>query len=138
MAKVGRPKLKIDPNDVEQLAALQCTYEEIAAFCGCDKSTISRNFATEINKGREAGKISLRRKQFKLADTSAAMAIFLGKNYLGQRDTFEYESGDNINATLAEFAGLLKSHTNPEPVPTGQSQIHGTTGGQAIKKDADK
>ncbi len=30
--------------------------------------------------------MSLRRFQFKLAQRSAAMAIFLGKNYLGQSD----------------------------------------------------
>jgi hypothetical protein len=30
--------------------------------------------------------MSLRRYQFKLAQKSAAMAIFLGKNYLGQKD----------------------------------------------------
>ena len=33
--------------------------------------------------------MSLRRNQFKLAEKSAAMAIFLGKNYLGQTDRFE-------------------------------------------------
>ena len=30
--------------------------------------------------------MSLRRAQFRLAEKSAAMAIFLGKNYLGQSD----------------------------------------------------
>lgn len=34
-------------------------------------------------------KIRLRRNQLKLSEKSAAMAIFLGKNYLGQRDSFE-------------------------------------------------
>ena len=34
----------------------------------------------------KAGFISLRRKQFELAEKSPAMAIFLGKQYLGQTD----------------------------------------------------
>jgi hypothetical protein len=37
-------------------------------------------------------KIQLRRNQFDLSKKSAAMAIFLGKNYLGQRDSFETAS----------------------------------------------
>jgi hypothetical protein len=41
--------------------------------------------------------MSLRRKQWKLADKSASMAIFLGKNYLGKRDSIEYEDKDAIN-----------------------------------------
>ena len=83
---MARPRKEVDSEQVEKLAALQCTLEEIAAFVGVDKSTISRRFATEIKEGREKGKTSLRRYQFELAKKSAAMAIFLGKNYLGQSD----------------------------------------------------
>ena len=83
---MARAKIKIDEEQLEKLGALQCTYEEIAAFFKCDKSTISRNYNKIVERGREQGKISLRRKQWKLADKSAAMAIFLGKNYLGQSD----------------------------------------------------
>ena len=36
--------------------------------------------------GKEQGKISLRRKQHRLAATNAQMAIHLGKQYLGQAD----------------------------------------------------
>lgn len=35
--------------------------------------------------------MSLRRAQFRLAEKSAAMAIFLGKNYLGQSDNVAIE-----------------------------------------------
>ena len=33
--------------------------------------------------------MSLRRIQWKLADKNTSMAIFLGKQYLGQKDTIE-------------------------------------------------
>ena len=43
--------------------------------------------------GRENGKVSLRRMQFLQARKSAAMAIWLGKQYLGQRDHDKIEIG---------------------------------------------
>ena len=36
--------------------------------------------------------MSLRRIQYKLAEKNATMALWLGKQYLGQKDTFEVES----------------------------------------------
>lgn len=50
--------------------------------------------------------MSLRRLQFKHAEKSASMAIWLGKQYLGQRDTPE-PVGD-ANELLTVLAGALK------------------------------
>jgi hypothetical protein len=41
--------------------------------------------------------MSLRRTQFRLAEKSAAMAIFLGKQYLGQSDNVFIEDKSAIN-----------------------------------------
>lgn len=73
---------------------MQCSLEEIAFALGCSEDTIERwckreyqaTFADTYKKYSGSGKISLRRYQFELAKKSAAMAIFLGKQYLGQRD----------------------------------------------------
>ena len=135
---MARPKKDIDGKEVQKLAELQCTYEEIAAFFDCDKSTISRRFTTEVLKGREVGKISLRRKQFKLADTNGAVAIFLGKNYLNQRDSREIDTGDNLNDRLSQIASALEAHTDTETIPTGQSQVYGSSGRETVKKDVNK
>lgn len=90
----GRPRLKLNEDGaqmVEVLAGLFCTDEEMAGAMKCSVecllSPMNRELFAERKKtGLESGKCSLRRKQFKLADKSAAMAIFLGKNYLGQTD----------------------------------------------------
>lgn len=105
---MARPKKKIDLEQMEKLAALQCTYEEISSFFGVSKSLLSKNkdYSTIIAKGREVGKISLRRKQWKLADTNASMAIFLGKNYLGQKDI-----QDGANGTIPEIIINVRSNT---------------------------
>lgn len=41
-------------------------------------------------------KISLRKNQLKLSEKNAGMAIFLGKNYLGQKDYFESDNKDAL------------------------------------------
>lgn len=106
MAKVGRPKIKIDKAQFEKLCGLQCTLEEIAGFFDCSEDTIERwceatynkNFAEVFRLKRGKGKVSLRRNQWRLSETNAAMAIFLGKQYLGQSDKPE----ENIDTEDAE------------------------------------
>jgi hypothetical protein len=88
MKKTGRPKKIIEYGTVERLASIMCTQEEIAEFLEISVRTLQRDkeFCRIYKKGLETGKMSLRRKQFKLADRNPAMAIFLGKNYLNQKD----------------------------------------------------
>ena len=94
---VGRPRKEIDKKEFEKLCGLQCTVEEIAAWFECSVDTIERwcereygqNFADVFSEKRSYGKISLRRTQWQLAEKNATMAIFLGKNYLGQRDAVD-------------------------------------------------
>ena len=91
--KVGRPKFIIDYSIVEKLASIMCTQEEIANFLGCDRSTLLRDkqFCHTYKKGLDSARMSLRRSQFKIAQTNPTMAIWLGKQYLGQRDIPESE-----------------------------------------------
>lgn len=89
--KTGRPKIEIDMGLVEKLANIQCTEEEIASVLGCSVDTLARqpSFAEIYKKGKEFGKSSLRRTQWKLAQSNTTMAIWLGKQYLGQTDKVE-------------------------------------------------
>lgn len=91
---MARPKIKLDYELIEKLAGIMCTQEEIASFIGCSVDTLQRDetFCGIYKKGLNNGKMSLRRKQWKLADKNPTMAIWLGKQYLKQRDTFEVES----------------------------------------------
>lgn len=94
----GRPPLDLDKTQLEMLAKLQCTYEEIAAVMGCSVRTLERNFVALIEKGREDGKASLRRMQFKKAlEGNPTMLIWLGKQHLNQADQQEIRVG-NLNA----------------------------------------
>ena len=91
---MARPRKDIDGEQFKKLCAIQCTLAEIAGWFDCSEDTIERwckrtfgkGFADTFKTHSQSGKISLRRYQFKLAEKNAAMAIFLGKQYLGQKD----------------------------------------------------
>ena len=110
MEKVGRPKTNIDESNFEKLCQLQCTLEEIAGFFDCCDDTINNwckevygdNFSGVYKKKSMPGKISLRRNQFRIAENNASMAIFLGKQYLGQRDNFEDEKKEESKVTIID------------------------------------
>ena len=105
----GRPKKEIDYATVEKLANIQCTQDEIASFLGISTRTLQRDeqFMELFNKGRESGKMSLRRIQWKHAEKSATMAIWLGKQYLGQRDNIEVANTDELNK-VKELLGKIE------------------------------
>ena len=123
--KGGRPKKEIDKKQFESLCAIQCTKDEICFFFdNIDEKTLTRwckdtygvGFSDIYKIKSVNGKISLRRYQFELAKRNAAMAIFLGKNLLGQRDSFPEETDKtDINNTILSIANLLN---NPKRVRT--------------------
>ena len=88
---MARPEAKIDLAELEKLAGMQCTNEEIAAFFGISSRTIVRRCRTEkfrdiIEQGRAKGRVSVRRALFKLANAgNVAAAIFLSKNLPGYK-----------------------------------------------------
>lgn len=99
--KVGRPPA-LEPDDqtlaqIAELASIFCTVEEAAGVLGVHRATLYSFFerhetarlAWELGQGD--GKASLRRKQWLLASTNATMAIFLGKQMLGQKDQVAHE-----------------------------------------------
>ena len=102
--KMGRPKAQSKQRTFEEACKMQCTQEEILLLFGVSdktlnnwcKETYGRTFSDVFKEKREGGKMSLRRKQWNLAESNASMAIFLGKNYLNQRD--QQSIGFSFNA----------------------------------------
>lgn len=91
---MARPRKEINKKQFESLCGLQCTEKEICAwFDVCEdtlnnwcKRTYRKSFSEVFAQKRGSGKISLRRNQFQLAEKNASMAIWLGKQYLEQRE----------------------------------------------------
>lgn len=113
----GSPRLILNEKGkdmIEKLSMLMCTDEEIASVLEVSVDTLTNKnnkdaFSEFKLKGQAKGKMSLRRYQFKLAEKSAAMAIFLGKQYLGQKDKIETFNNSEINANISNIADLINN-----------------------------
>ena len=94
---------------VEKLASFGLTNKEIAEALGYDDTTLKRKFENFLIKGKANLKQRLKRKQIQVAlGGNVSMLIWLGKQYLDQKDKME-ESGDyNLNVTRTILEDELK------------------------------
>ena len=102
--KVGRPKKVFTPEviaEIDRMALDNCHLDTIAMALGIAKDTLVRRFSTYITQKRAKGRADLRRGQRELSKTHAAVAIFLGKNELGQSDKSEIEHSGTVNFATA-------------------------------------
>ena len=96
----GRPKIEIDFKTLDNLLGIFCTGEECAAVLGVNYDTLnarvkeekSMSFSEYSEIKRGLGRASLRRRQFQMAEKNPALAIWLGKQYLGQVDRQEVDT----------------------------------------------
>ena len=114
----GRPKKEFDKKTFQDLVGFGCKQEEICWFfrdetgkpANIDTLTrwCKREFGMTFQEysqqnGGVALKIMLRKNQIELSKKSAAMAIWLGKQWLGQKET-----NDTDEITLLRLDELLK------------------------------
>lgn len=94
----GRPQKILNEEGakaVEKLASMMCTDEEIASVLGVSVDTLlnkrnAKTFTEHKERGRNNGKASLRRMQYKAAEAgNSTMLIWLGKQFLDQTDKQE-------------------------------------------------
>ena len=84
------------------LGAIMATWKECAAVLQISEATLMRIFhrwpevKNAYDMGKAGGRVGLRRSQFKLADRNATMAIFLGMNYLEQKDMRNVQHGGEV------------------------------------------
>lgn len=110
----GRPPKEIDWALFEELCHIQCTQSEIASVLKINVDTLhdrakayyqKENYSDIYKKFSEDGKSSLRRNQYKMSATNCSMAIWLGKQWLGQVDTpLQNQIDEN---SIKQFAALM-------------------------------
>lgn len=107
----GRPQRDFNKKLFENLCHVHCTQAELECILSTDIAVLDKwchrtygvGFTVAYSRFASGGKASLRRTQFRLAENSAPMAIWMGKIHLGQRDMAEVD--DKINKAL----GLLET-----------------------------
>lgn len=126
--KGGRPPAMVADEktlaELKKLGGMHATMEEIAGWFEVSRTTLTK-FLNENEKARDmidfgkaGGKLNLRRLQFRSAERSITMQIWLGKQLLGQTDKIEEKVEQNTTidvisdaATTADrkFARLIAS-----------------------------
>jgi hypothetical protein len=108
--KMGRPRKEIDYGLFEELCKIRCTEQEVCNVLGVSKDALldrlkehyfdeetgePLTFEKVFNRYADFGIMSLRREQFRSAikKGNIYMQIWLGKQYLGQRDKYDATSG---------------------------------------------
>lgn len=119
MAKgqIKQAQAKIDQKQFEKLCGLQCTKTEITGYFGVSEQTLLRwcketyneDFGTIFEQKKGTGKIAIRRFQLQQAEKNPTMAIWLGKQYLGQRDNFEDVNNEEIEKAKEIIVSIRKS-----------------------------
>lgn len=112
---MGRPKKVLSAKDwdsVKYMCIIHCTGEEIAGVLGMDYDTLNRNckekydisISEYIKQNQTNGKMSLRRAQWKAAENgNVTMQIWLGKQWLGQKEQSEVSISRNDDETIREM-----------------------------------
>ena len=123
MAKRGRPTVNFDKKQFIDLVALGCKQEEICWFFRDETGKVAnidtlsrwckREFGVtfqEYSKQNSlmALKIQLRRNQFEMSKHSVPMAIWLGKQYLSQKDQQEITTAGTVDETVKEMNEYFK------------------------------
>lgn len=131
---VGRPKKVVDLEIAENMAKILCTAEEIAATLNIDADTLNSriqaeydcNFSEWYKRFSQGGKASLRRSMWKMVvdndNPSCSMAIWLSKQTLGMRDSFE-EERPKVMPVFIEYHGKtieLSTTTERKEIDNGK------------------
>ena len=98
---MGRPPIEIDEAQLKQLASIGLSSGEMAAVLDCSIDTLERNYMEVMETGRQMRNASLKRSQFAMATAgNATMLIWLGKQYLGQKDKLEHSGGVTLESLV--------------------------------------
>ena len=117
-------KKQIDYKILDNLCLIQCTGEECASILGMDYDTLNNRLKEDTGLGFSdyyaqkgaGGKVSLRRKQYQKAveEGNPTMLIWLGKQWLGQKDGTEQEAGAAKPLTINFEVADGRTRTEPD------------------------
>ncbi len=129
---VGRPRIELDPKQAKIFGYFRATYDTMAEQIGCHVDTIRKamqddksEFSKAYKKGFSGMKMKLSEAQVKTAieDRNPTLLVWLGKQYLGQKDKPHHEPIDtSVEIILApkqpaDFEPEPEQEAEPDPEP---------------------
>lgn len=106
---------------IDQMALDNCHMDTIALALDVPLQTLTDTFRGYICQKRAEGRTALRRIQRDQAEKSPAMAIFLGKNELGQAD--KQEIRHDLSKETASLLGLIDGGTKGKLPDKDESDV---------------
>lgn len=119
------PSKPLNNEDFQRLlnmVRIQCTLEECCSILGMSDTTLNRrlkergedNFEALYRRYNDEGKMSLRRMQWQAAENgNASLLIWLGKQYLNQRDKSNLEvTGEDGGAIITKIERVIVDPTD--------------------------
>ena len=106
---IGRPRIELDPKQAKIFGYFRATYDTMAEQIGCHVDTIraamqddKSEFSKEYKKGFSGMKMKLSEAQVKTAieDRNPTLLVWLGKQYLNQKDSPMPDEDVNKNYTV--------------------------------------
>lgn len=82
------------------------------------QETYGKNFQEAYERLSQNGRASLRRNQFELSKKNATMAIFLGKQYLGQKDIPEESTEETISKVQDIIVSIKRTAETQQKEPS--------------------
>jgi len=105
----GRPRIELDPKQAKIFGYFRATYDTMAEQIGCHVDTIRQamqddksEFSKAYKKGFSGMKMKLSEAQVKTAidDRNPTLLVWLGKQYLDQKDNPMPDEDVNKNYTV--------------------------------------
>ena len=106
---VGRPRIELDPKQAKIFGYFRATYDTMAEQIGCHVDTIraamqdeNSEFSKAYKKGFSSMKMKLSEAQVKtgIEDRNPTLLVWLGKQYLDQKDNPMPDEDVNKNYTV--------------------------------------
>jgi len=106
---VGRPRIELDPKQAKIFGYFRATYDTMAEQIGCHVDTIraamqdnKSEFSKAYKNGFSSMKMKLSEAQVKTAieEHNPTLLVWLGKQYLGQKDIPDGESFPAVTIVL--------------------------------------
>lgn len=94
---------------MDRMAKDQCKHRTIAEVLDVGREALREHYLPRLIKKASEGRVELQADQRRMQKKQPSVAIFRGKNYLGQTD--KQETTHNISKETASLLGLIDGST---------------------------